>query len=80
MAECGASCPQTDVPTSIETAKQAIRANKKEEWMNEWASGDSERIMFHHMTTLKPKDSIDELKLREMKLSQLFVSQHNIFH
>ena len=61
LAKQGASCPQPDVPTSIETAKQTIRANKKEEWMNEWATGETGRVMFQHMTTPKPKDSINEL-------------------
>ena len=65
LAKRGASCPQPDVPTSIENTKQTIRANKKEEWMNEWASGDTGRVMFQHMTTPKPKDSINELKRNE---------------
>ena len=65
LAKQGASCPQPDVPTSIETAKQTIRANKKEEWMNEWATGETGRVMFQHMTTPKPKDSINELKRNE---------------
>ena len=30
LAKKGASCPQTDA------AKQLIRCNKKETWMNEW--------------------------------------------
>ena len=33
--------------------------------MNEWASGDTGRVMFQHMTTPKPKDSIHELKRNE---------------
>ena len=31
LAKRGASCPQPDVPTSIENTKQTIRANRKEE-------------------------------------------------
>ena len=38
LAKRGASCPQPDVPTSIENTKQTIKANKKEEWMNEYTS------------------------------------------
>ena len=33
--------------------------------MNEWATGETGRIMFHHMTTLKPKDSINDMKRNE---------------
>ena len=33
--------------------------------MNEWASGYTGRIVFHHMTTPKPKDSINEPKSNE---------------
>ena len=49
---------QPDVPTLIENTKKSIRENMKE-WMNEWASGDTGRIMFQHMTTPKLKDSIN---------------------
>ena len=35
LAKKGASCPQTDVLTSLEKAKQLIRCNKKESRMNE---------------------------------------------
>ena len=76
LAKQGASCPQPDVPTSMETAKQIIRANKKEEWMNEWAMGDTGRTMFQHMTTPKPKDSINELKRNESNTIFRLRTQH----
>ena len=65
LAKQGASCPQPDVPTSMETARHIKRANKKEAWMNEWAMGDTGRTMFEHMTAPKPEDSINGLKRNE---------------
>jgi len=50
-AKKGASCPQTDVPASLETAKQLIRCNKKDSWMNEWTGSSTGRAIFTHMTT-----------------------------
>ena len=53
LAKKGASSP-TDVPTSLETAKQQISSNKQEEWMNDLAKS--------YMTTPTPKDNINSLK------------------
>ena len=41
--------------------------------MNEWATGETGRIMFQHMTTPKPKDSINESVT-------FFLSSNNMFH
>ena len=39
--------------------------------MNEGASGDTGRIMFRHMISPKPKDSVNELK---RTLAQFFIA------
>ena len=49
----------------METTKQAIQVNKKEESMNKWATRENGRIIFHHKTTPKPKDSINDFKRNE---------------
>ena len=76
LAKKGASCPQTDVPTSLETAKQIIRCNKKEEWMNAWAESTTGRAIFTHMTTPTPKDNINSLKRSEQTTIFRLRSQH----
>ena len=76
LAKQGASLPQTDVPTSLETAKQQIRCNKKEEWMNDWARSTTGRAIFTHMTTPTPKDSINSLKRGEQTTVFRLRSQH----
>ena len=76
LAKKGASCPQTDVPTSLETAKQLIRCNKKESWMNEWAGSTTGRAIFTHMTTPTPKDNINSLKRSEQTTIFRLRSQH----
>ena len=76
LAKKGASRPQTDVPTSLETAKQIIRCNKKEEWMNDWASSTTGRAIFSHMTTPTPKDNINSLKRCEQTTIFRLRSQH----
>ena len=44
--------------------------------MNEWAMGDTGRTMFQHMTTPKPKDSINELKRNESNTIFRLRTQH----
>ena len=51
------SCPQ------LETPNQAIRESNDNK--DEWATEETVRIKFHHMTIPKPNDSINDLKRKE---------------
>ena len=37
LAKQGARCPQQNNTASMNNAKQIIKQNKKEDWMNKWA-------------------------------------------
>ena len=65
LARQGTTCQQQHHPVSYRTAKQIIKTNTKEEWMNRWAQGTTGRCMFNHMTTPQPKDNINTLKRRD---------------
>ena len=76
LAKQGTTCPQPNLPTSYSTAKQIIKTNKKEEWMNKWALGKTGRSMFAHMTTPNPKDNINYLQRREQVVIFRLRSHH----
>jgi len=59
LAKQEASNEQPNIPASLNTAKQIIRANKKEEWLNGWAMGSTGRCVFTHMPSPDPKDPIN---------------------
>ena len=61
LAKLGASLPQPNPPVSLQAAKQMIRANKREEWMNRWAQGTTGRCVFPHMTHPTKTDNINDL-------------------
>ena len=61
LAKLGASLPQPNPPVSLQAAKQIIRANKREEWMNRWAQGKTGRCVFPHMTHPTKTDNINDL-------------------
>ena len=65
LAKQGSTCTQHNHPVTLQTARQIIRQNMKEEWMNRWAMGTTGRSMFSHMTTPQPRDNINNLKRRD---------------
>jgi ribonuclease HI len=65
LAKAGANSQQHNRPVTLHTAKQIIRNNKKEEWLNEWAMGTTGRAIFQHMATPNSKDAINCLKRQE---------------
>ena len=65
------------MPTSaMNTAKQIINQNKKEDWRNEWANNATGRSIFNYMTTPNPKDPINSLKREEQVTIFRLRSQH----
>ena len=76
LAKQGARCPQQNNTASLNTAKQIIKQNKKEDWRNEWANSVKGRSIFDHMTIPNPKDSINSLKREEQVTIFRLRSQH----
>ena len=54
LAKNGAALPQPDVPVNYETAVQIIKSNIQEEWLNDWASNTTGRVMYRHMSKPNP--------------------------
>ena len=74
--DLGAANPQINTPTSIHTARQIIRTNKREEWLNGWALGKTGRSVFKYMATPNPKDSINSIERREQVVIFRLRTQH----
>ena len=65
LAKQGTTQEQPDTPVSLQTAKQIIQSNIKEEWLNRWAAGSTGRAMYREMPTPKAKDSINALSRKD---------------
>ena len=61
LAKEGASKEQPDKPLDMQTAKQILRNNSKEEWMNRWATGKTGRAVYKEMSQPKKEDNINKL-------------------
>ena len=61
LAREGASQEQPDKPLSIQTTKQILRNNSKEEWMNRRASGKTGRPVYREMSNPKKNNDINKL-------------------
>ena len=61
LAREGASKEQPDNPLDMQTTKQILRNNSKEEWMNRWATGTTGRSVYKEMSNPKKNDSINQL-------------------
>ena len=68
LAKQGASLPQPDVPVAYSTCCQMIKANSKEEWMNNWSTGKTGRHMYGHMSKPLLKDPINNLRRGDQSL------------
>jgi ribonuclease HI len=65
LAKRGSNQTQIHTSTSLETTKQIIKSNCKEDWLNRWAMGVTGRKLFQHMSRPNPRDNINNLKRRE---------------
>ena len=65
LAKQGTHYEQPNIPASFDTAKQIIKTNIQEEWLNGWALGSTGRCVFTHMPTPDKKDPINALERHE---------------
>ena len=68
LAKQGTIQGQPDKPVSIQTTRQILKSNTKEEWLNRWAVGTTGRAMYREMSTPTRKDSINTLSRRDQCL------------
>ena len=61
LAREGAAKEQPDKPLDMQTTKQILRNNSKEEWMNRWATGKTGRPVYREMNQPKKNDDINKI-------------------
>ena len=61
LAKKGSRRPQPHTKTTFQTVKQILRANMKEEWLNEWTLNETGRALFKHMAAPNRADPINAL-------------------
>ena len=76
LAKRGATEVQTDRPASLQTAKNMIRRNNREQWLIEWAMGKTGRRVFKHMAAPNPKDALNSLARPEQAIVFRLRTQH----
>ena len=76
LAKLGSTLPQPTTATSYDTAKQIIKTNIREEWLNAWAMGNTGRCIFPHMTAPRKNDSINTLTRHQQTIIFRLRSQH----
>ena len=76
LAKKGAQSEQPNIPVSLATAKQIIKANNKIERLNNWALCGKGRSMFAHMPTPNKKDPNNTLKREDQVTIFRLRTQH----
>ena len=76
LAKQGSKQQQPNTAASLQTAKQIIRTNTKEEWMNRWAMGTTGRAIFKHMNGPKKEDAINLLSRQNQSIIIRLRTQH----
>ena len=76
LAKKGASKLQPDKPISQTTCKEIIRSNTKIEWVNNWALGNTGRVMLNYMTAPRKTDNLDSLGRRDQSIIFRLRSQY----
>ena len=76
LAKKGSRQEQPNISTPMQTVKQILKANTKEDWMNRWAQGKTGRKVFAHMSTPSSKDNIKYISRREQATIFRLRTQH----
>ena len=76
LAKKGSHSTQPDKSASLKTAKNIIKHNYKEEWMNRWAMGSTGRQVFKHMNSVKSKDCLKQLERKDQTTIFRLRTQH----
>ena len=76
LAKIGATKPQKIPPCTQNTIRQILKNNEKEDWLNRWACGSTERVMFKEMAQPRPQDAINQLDRQDQSLIFEFRTQH----
>ena len=77
LAKQGSLKPQPTKQKTLNTAKQMTKQKYKQEWMKNWESGATGRIVYENMKTPKIKDETEQLK-KKTRL-QFFGFAHSMY-
>lgn len=80
LAKKGTSLPQPNPSCSQQTAKQIIKSNKNEEWLNRWALGNTGRRIFPYMAKPLKNDNINHLTRHQQVIIFRLRTQHTILN
>ena len=76
LAKKGSRRPQPHTKTTFQTVKQILRANMKEEWLNEWTLNETGRALFKHMAAPNRADPINALNRKDQSTIFRLRTQH----
>ena len=76
LAKEGTQKVQTDNPCTMATAKNILKNQSKEDWLNEWATGTTGRALFAERSKPKKNDSINKLYRPDQSLIFQFRTGH----
>ena len=76
LAKEGACKPQKNLPCSMDTVKQILKNQSKEEWLNRWAGGTTGRSYFVHKSRPDRNDTINGLERQDQALIFQFRTGH----
>ena len=76
LAKEGAAKPQKNNTCSMNTVRQILKNQYKEEWLNRWAMGTTGRRYYSERSQPKTNDSIDRLSRQDQALIFQFRTGH----
>ncbi|GFR58562.1 Gag-Pol polyprotein [Elysia marginata] len=76
LAKKGAQQQQPRKPVTYTAARQIINHNYRENWMNMWAMGQTGRVVYKYMNSLKANDNIRTLSIKEQVTIFRLGTQH----
>ena len=76
LAKEGTRKPQKDNPCTMATAKNILKNQSKEQWLNEWATGTTGRALFAERSKPKKNDAINKLYRPDQSLIFQFRTGH----
>ena len=69
LAKRGAAAPQFSPKISLQTCKQILRNNYRQEWLQQWASSKTGRSLYEHQQKPNPMDPLRQLERANQSLT-----------
>ena len=69
LAKRGAAAPQFSPKISLQTCKQILRNNYRQEWLQQWASSKTGRSLYEYQQKPNPMDPLRQLERANQSLT-----------